>query len=182
MSHQIYPINTFVFTVKYLSSTFLPADLFRSLLLRTNYPACSNSFLPDFVYFAVLFLLLSHFRRRMQLLSGLNFLSDVWEIESYFCLKGFGVKFCFNCQIAVEYMKRKWQQFKPDLASIEKKNHKGYFSSLGSRQQEKILELFSLAFSHFSLGMMLQEHISISACSQMVVAVYFLRKSLLGLD
>lgn len=93
MSSQIYPINTFLFTIKCLSSSFLPADRSVNLLLKTNYPACSNSFPPDLVYSAVLYLLLSvfHFRGRMQLLSGSHHLSAMWEIDSSLGLNGLGV-------------------------------------------------------------------------------------------
>lgn len=109
MSSQIYAINTFLFTIKCLSSSFLPADQSVSLLLKTSYPACSNSFLPDLVYSTVLYLLLSlfHFRGRMQLLSGSHLLSAMWETDSYLGLNGLGVKFWFYCQIAME--NKRWR-------------------------------------------------------------------------
>lgn len=110
MSSQIYPINTFLFTIKCLSSLFLPADRSVSLLLKTNYPACSNSVLPDLVYSTVLYLLLSlfHFRGRMQLLSGTHLLSAMWEIDSYLGLSGLGFKFWVYCQIAME--NKRWRE------------------------------------------------------------------------
>lgn len=110
MSSQIYPINTFPSSIKCLSSLFLPADRSVSLLLKTNYPACSNSVLPDLVYSTVLYLLLppSLFRLRMQLLSGTHLLSAMWEIDSYLGLSRFGFKFWVFCWIAVD--NKRWRE------------------------------------------------------------------------
>lgn len=163
MSSQIYPINTFLFTIKCLSSSFLPADRSVNLLLKTNYPACSNSFPPDLVYSAVLYLLLSvfHFRGRMQLLSGSHHLSAFPWLKWIGC-QLFGSFFTVKLQW--------WIKDKEKMAAIQtrpgihwKKSQGGYLSSLGSRQQKKVLELFWLDFSHhLALGTGLQGHISVS--------------------
>lgn len=168
MSSQIYPINTFLFTIKCLSSSFLPADWSVNLLLKTNYPACSNSLPPDLVYSAVLYLLLCISLQRENA-ATFRFTSSISHVRDWFFpwLKWIG------CQLSGFFftVKLQWRiKDEEKMTAIQtrpgihwKKSQGGYLSSLGSRQRKNVLEHFWLDFSHhLALGTGLQGHISVS--------------------
>lgn len=161
MSNNTCPVNTLLFIITCLSSSFLLEDWSVSLLFKNELTMFVQTFLLDLFYSTVLYLLLSlfQFRGRMKILSGSHLLSAVWETDSYFGSNGLGVKFCLTLRLQWTIKDRE------EMAAVQnspgfhwkKKSWGGYLSFPGSRQQKSVLELFSLAFRHqLALGMELQ--------------------------
>lgn len=157
MSNNAWPINTLLFIITCLSSSFLLEDWFVSLLFKNGLTVFIKTSWFILFYCSLSASLSISVQRENE--NTLRFKSFS-HMRNWFLLwlEWIECQVLFYCQVAVENKRKREDGSNSEYGFHWKmKSRECYLSSPGSRQHKSVLEVFSLAFRHqLALGMELQ--------------------------